>query len=306
MRTVLVSIIVLFGFQGQSQSFQAIIQRANHLYDQGEYLRSAQEYQRAFELQSGTAGQFYNAACSWALAGDTLQALLYLNIAADKSWHDLPLIKQDKDLTSLHTTKGWSQLLARVEKNYFQHEENLDLQLKAKLEQIYVRDQTLRQLYQNAEEKFGKDSEELKFFWETMARQDSVNLAETLEILEEKGWVGTSVVGGKANMALWLVIQHAPIEVQERFLPALKNSVLHGESSGRHLALLVDRIQLKKNLPQVYGSQLIPDQKTGREIVYEVIEPEFVNHRRRIIGLGPIEDYLKPREIEWNIEQKEP
>jgi hypothetical protein len=132
-----------------------------------------------------------------------------------------------------------------------------------------------------------------------------LNEAEVLNIIEEKGWVGKSLVGGQGNMTLWLVIQHAPLETQETYLPLLKESVLKGESSGNHLALLEDRIHMRNGKPQIYGSQIIPDEKTGKQIVYEIWEPEYVNQRRKEVGLGPMEQYVKRWGIAWTIEQKE-
>lgn len=89
-----------------------------------------------------------------------------------------------------------------------------------------------------------------------------------------------------------------------RTLPLLTESVLSGESKGSHLALLEDRIQMRNGKPQTYGSQIVNDKETGKQIVYEVWEPEYVNQRRKEVGLGPIEDYIKRWGIEWAIEQK--
>jgi hypothetical protein len=126
-----------------------------------------------------------------------------------------------------------------------------------------------------------------------------------VNIINERGWVGKSVVGGQANMALWLVIQHGPVEMQEKYLPQLRASVLEGESQGSHLAMLEDRVQMFKGEPQIYGSQIVPDEATGKMKVYEILEPEYVNQRRKEVGLGPIEDYVKIWEIEWTVAQKD-
>ena len=69
----------------------------------------------------------------------------------------------------------------------------------------------LRQLYQEAQEKFGKDTEEMNYFWEVVGRQDSINELAVIDIIEEYGWPGISLVGGKANLTVWLVIQHADV-----------------------------------------------------------------------------------------------
>lgn len=305
MKSILTILTYLLTITIQAQTFEELIRNGDKLYNEEKYLESAKEYEKALNFEEGNAGQYYNAACSWALSGDTIQSIKNLNLSAEKGWKNLKLIKRDKDLSSLYEIKGWSKILEKVQANLDEYEKDFDKPLKVQLDQIYVRDQMLRQLYRGAEEKFGKESDEMKYFWQLVSEQDSLNEIEVIKIIEEKGWVGKSLVGGQANMTLWLVIQHAPLETQEKYLPLLKKSVLKGESSGSHLALLEDRIQMRNGKPQTYGSQITTDKETGERVVYEIREPEYVNQRRKEVGLGPIEDYVKRRGIEWKIEQKE-
>lgn len=288
----------------QAQTVEKFLETGKKLYGEGKYLASAKEYDKAFHLQEGNAGQYYDAACSWALSGDTIQSIKYLKLSAEKGWINLKHIKKDKDLLSLHTVKGWNAVLEKVEMNLEENEKDFDKPLKEQLEKIYVRDQTLRQLYLQAEEKFGKETAEMNYFWDLISEQDRLNEAEVIQIVEERGWVGISLVGGQANMTLWLVIQHAPLEIQEKYLPLLRASVKNSESSGNHLALLEDRIQMRNGKPQIFGSQIVPDESTGKQVVYEILDPEYVNQRRKEVGLGPIEDYLKRWGIEWTVVQK--
>lgn len=304
MKSILTILICLLTITSQAQTFDELIKNGDKLYDEEKYIESAQAYEKAFNIEEGNASQYYNAACSWALSGDTIESLKNLNLSTDKGWKNLKHIKRDKDLSSLYETEGWTEILEKVQANLDEYEKDFDKLLKEQLEQIYVRDQMLRQLYRDAEEKFGRESDEMKYFWELVAQQDSLNELEVIKIIEERGWVGKSLVGGQANMTLWLVIQHAPLETQELYLPLLKKSVLEGESSGSHLALLEDRIQMRNGKPQTYGSQITTDEETGEQIVYQVREPEYVNQRRREVGLGPIEDYVKRWGIEWGVEQK--
>jgi len=305
MKSILTILICLLTITIQAQTFEELIRNGDKLYNEEKYLESAKEYEKAFNFEEGNAGQYYNAACSWALSGDTIKSIKNLNLSAEKGWKNLKHIKRDKDLSSLYEIKGWSKILEKVQANLDEYEKDFDKPLKVQLDQIYVRDQMLRQLYRDVEEKFGKESDEMKYFWQLVSEQDSLNEIEVIKIIEEKGWVGKSLVGGQANMTLWLVIQHAPLETQEKYLPLLKKSVLKGESSGSHLALLEDRIQMRNGKPQTYGSQITTDKETGEQVVYEIREPEYVNQRRKEVGLGPIEDYVKRWGIEWKIEQKE-
>ncbi|MFD2201052.1 DUF6624 domain-containing protein [Shivajiella indica] len=289
----------------QAQTFEELIQQADQSYKEEKYSESAEIYQNAFKIKEGSAYQYYNAACSFALSGNKELALNYLSKSTDKGWMNVKHLKRDKDLASLHDEPEWERILEKVQANLDVYEKDFDKPLKAQLENIYVRDQTLRQLYREAEEKFGEGSDEMNYFWQLVSEQDSLNELEVVKILEERGWVGRSQVGGQANMALWLVIQHAPVEMQEKYLPLLKASVLEGESQGSHLAMLEDRVQMFKGEPQTYGSQIVPDEVTGKMKVYEIREPEYVNQRRKEVGLGPIEEYVRIWNIEWTVEQKE-
>jgi hypothetical protein len=248
----------------QAQTFDELIGNGAKHYDEKQYAESGKAYDQAFALKEGTAGQYYNAACAWVLAENAAQATKYLDLAADKGWKNVKHAQRDKDLNSLRTHQNWGPILAKMQANLDDYEKDFDKPLKEQLEKIYVRDQTLRQLYVDAEEKFGKDSGEMRYFWGLVDEQDSLNEAEVVKIIEERGWVGIPLVGGQANITLWLVIQHAPLETQEKYLPLLRASVLKGESSGSHLALLEDRIQMRNGQPQTYGSQITSDKESGQ------------------------------------------
>lgn len=47
---------------GQTQ--RQLITKANELYQSGNYLESAQEFDKAFAISEGNYSQYYNAACS--------------------------------------------------------------------------------------------------------------------------------------------------------------------------------------------------------------------------------------------------
>jgi len=304
MKIVLSAILLVTAFFTQAQSYEAKIAEAWQHYTEENYEASAKAYEVAFAMQEADATQYYNAACSRALAGDSSMALAHLRVAAEKGWKDLNHIKTDGDLESLRQLEGWPVVLEQVAENKQEYEKDFDQELKARLEKIYVQDQTLRQLYREAEEKFGRDSEEMNYFWSLMAEEDSASLAAVKEILDEHGWVGKSEVGGKANMTLFLVIQHSPLEVQQQYLPLMKESVEKGESSGRHLALLVDRVRMRNGKPQLYGSQITMDKESGEQVVYDVYKPEYVDQRRAEVGLEPLNEYVKRFGLEWKVEQK--
>lgn len=304
MKSLIVSALILITSTIYAQQQNVLLSKADSLQRIKQYGDACKTYQQALQHEKRDASVYYNAACACSLGTDTTSALSFLRDAANAGYNNTKWMSKDSDLKGLRETSQWNNILELVQANQDEYEKNFDKPLKEKLEKIYVKDQTLRLLYNEALEKFGRGSEEMDFFWETVARQDSINEKEVIEIIETRGWVGASEVGERANMVIWLVIQHAPVEIEERYLPLLRESVLKGESKGRHLAMLEDRINMYKGLPQVYGSQITTDTETGKYVLYKLIDPEYVNQRRKEIGLGPIEEYVKEWNIEFNIEQK--
>lgn len=303
MKQLVLFFLLGFTFHMHSQNYEKYIKKGDSLYKAEKFNNSAKMYSKAFEYKEGNISDYYNTACSWALSGNSENAFEYLMLSIQKGQKNKEWMQTDKDLISLRGLPKWKEILDMIQLNIDEYEKDFDKPLQKKLEKIRLKDQVLRQLYKEAEEKFGRDSEYMNTFWEMMREQDSINELQVLKIIDEKGWVGRSIVGAKANATLWLVIQHAPLEIQEKYLPLLKESVKKGESSGSNLALLEDRILMRNNKPQIYGSQVKRDEN-GKGYFHEILDPEYVNQRREEIGLGPIETYAKRMGVEWTVIQK--
>src|SRR5262245_22426742 len=54
---------------------------------------------------------------------------------------------------------------------------------------------------------------------------DSTNLVQVETLIKKYGWPGKGFVGTKGNRAVFLVIQHADLKTQEKYLPVLEESV---------------------------------------------------------------------------------
>lgn len=294
---ILSGLLLSMGLYGQS--FSELSKRAFEEYQNGQFAASADSYRQAFDLSEGRTSDYYNAACSYALSDQADKALFYLFLAAEKGWRNIDHLKTDKDLLSLHDKEEWAEVLNQVQANKEAYEKDFDKELQQKLEHIYIRDQTLRQLLNEAENKFGRGSAEMNYYWSLIQKEDSICESLILEVLDDRGWPGKSLVGGKANLAVWLVYQHAPLEIQEQYLPLLKESVAKGESQGSHLAMSEDRILMRKGQAQKYGSQITMDPDTGENTLYELQDPSKVNEYRASVGLGPLQEYAKRFGIEW-------
>ena len=132
---------------------------------------------------------------------------------------------------------------------------------------------------------------------------DSTNLVQVEALINKYGWMGRSVVGDKANSALFFVIQHADIETQLKYVALLQKSVEVGESMPSNLALMQDRILMRQGKKQIYGSQLILN-ASGEQVFYPIEDEKNVNVRRAKIGMQSLEEYAKLFGIEYKIPQQ--
>ncbi|MBF6607932.1 MAG: hypothetical protein ITG00_04245 [Flavobacterium sp.] len=177
-----------------------------------------------------------------------------------------------------------------------------DKPLKEKLEAIYDRDQAIRREYIAAQKKLGFGHTIVDSLGTEMNKIDSVNHKEIVAILDTQGWVGSDKVGKKANQALFLVIQHADLETQKRYLPMMRDAVKAEKANPASLALLEDRIELREGRRQIYGSQIGRHPITNEHYVLPLRDPENVDERRAAVGLGPMSQYTENWNLKWDVE----
>jgi hypothetical protein len=304
--TIVLSLLLsVAGIAQDEARYEELIKTAFALYEQKDYKGSAETYSKAFEANGwkGYQGDRYNAACSWALAGVVDSAFFQLNRIAEKmNYTNLGHISKDSDLNSLHTDKRWGEVIGLIKANKDRAEANYDKPLVALLDSIHNEDQGLRQQIDEVEAKYGVDSNEMQELWRNMARTDSMNLIVVERILNERGWLGADVVGPTGSSTLFLVIQHADLATQEKYLPMMREAVTNGKANGSHLALLEDRVLMRNGKRQLYGSQIGRHTETGEHYVSPLEDPDHVDERRASVGLGPIADYISHWNMTWDVE----
>lgn len=308
--TAVIGILISnFAFgQKDMTKYKAFIKTADSLYNAKDYKNSATAYQNAFDSNEGKAypRDRYNAACTFALAGDSEKAFYHLIYSAEHpriKYKNYNHITTDSDLNSLHKDEQWEKLIKLVKVNKDEAEKDLDKPLVAILDTIYREDQTYRRQIGEIEEKYGRDSDEIKKHWWLINEKDSINLIKVQKILDERGWLSPKIIGNHGNSTLFLVIQHSPLEVQEKYLPMMREAVKNGNARASSLALLEDRVSLRKGGKQIYGSQIGRDQETGEYFVSPLIDPENVDERRAEVGLGPIEGYISNWNMTWDVKK---
>ena len=122
---------------------------------------------------------------------------------------------------------------------------------------------------------------------------DSTNQVIVTRLLDN-GW--PQGLSDEANNAIWLVIDHAPIDYQLRYMPLIKEQVATGAISKSQYATLFDRICMRQGEPQRYGTQAVQRRSAEENTtiyVWPVANPLKLNRLRRTMGLTPIKRYCR-------------
>ena len=160
----------------------------------------------------------------------------------------------------------------------FSQTETDTIAIQNELNAIFERDQYIRKSDDSAQ-------------FRTMI--DSINLSKVEALITKYGWPGKSFVGVKGNYTVWLVIQHAELETQEKYLPLFEKSVADSESRAIDLAYLKDRVLMRQNKNQIYGTQVWMNSATGLQEFWPIEDEKNVNARRASLGMSPIEEYAQ-------------
>lgn len=294
-KTLLIFIVfTLSSSYAISQTYDEYVIQATELYQAKKYQESSKFWDKAFKVHIGFSSDYYNSACTNALAGNRNKAFNHLEKAIKNGWEDIDWMKKDSDFTSLKDSKKWSDFIDNIPKFQKEYFSSLNNKMKQSLENLRMQDQTIRLLLPDAEKRFGRESKEYKWFRnELMPRNDNIVLNKITNILEQNGWMGISEVGELANQTLWLVIQHAPLDIQKKYLPLLEKSVKKGESKARYLAFLQDRILMREDKKQIYGTQSLWNKEKKKNVIWSITDYKKVNKRRKEVGLESVEDYAK-------------
>jgi hypothetical protein len=116
------------------------------------------------------------------------------------------------------------------------------------------------------------------------------HVRELKRLLARHGWIRRSRFGAEADSDAWLIAHHADLDraFQKEVLAVLEGEAARGETAPEHYARLYDRVAVREDRDQRYGTQgrcLGPGIWEPRPIE----DPARVNARRRSAGLPPME-----------------
>lgn len=292
--------------------YQQSIDSAMNFYNAKQYAKAGAYFAKATKINGNVDLQNnrYNAACSWALANQPDLAFKELNhILSGKGmirgWDDPTefhnMLIKDSDFTNIKKDKRWEKIIAESTKRKTLFETKVDQKLANELAIIRKEDQGLRLKLDTIRKEKGPNSDEEKALWKKINSSDSINLAKITKLIDQKGWLSPEQVGYLGNQTIFLVIQHAGLVVQQKYLPMMRQAVQKGSALPRDLALLEDRVAMREGRNQIYGSQTGIDKETKTYYLYPVIDPDHLDDRRATVGLEPIANYLKNFNLPWDL-----
>lgn len=286
----------------QTDAYAARIKDAQAAYQAGRHAESALHYREAFKARGGTGerADHYDAACSWALDAQPDSAFHHLRAAARLGYRNLRHLRTDPDLLALRHDPRWPEVEAVVQANKESAEPHVNRAYTRLLDSVITVDQGMRAMIPHIEQKHGRDSKELQAHYQATWISDSLNVILITGFLDRHGWLGPDSVGEDGANALFLVVQHAPVETQQRYLPMMREAVAAGRAKGAHLAMLEDRVRIRTGQRQLYGSQIGTFHATGEQYVMPLEDPANVDARRASVGLGPFGAYVARWGITWD------
>lgn len=295
MNRMLISTALLFGSalgfaQTDSVSIEKLIATGDSLVIQQEFSLALTAYESAFDKGYNKV-EYYVAAAMCATMEEKYEVAIqyvekYLN-SKEPNPEVVNFFTVSPQFAKLTQQAEWKKIetkLLEIQKN---KRIKYNQALSNELMSILYSDQQVRQEYSEA-----NSPTEMKLLSEKMKSIDKENHEKITHILDTYGWVGAEEVGETASLALFLVMQHADLYTQIKYRPMMEQAVMNGKLRPDNFALLIDRIEMRQNRPQIYGTQIIPDD-SNEPVVYPIKYIDEVDVRRNELGLVPLSVYVE-------------
>ncbi|AGA76619.1 DUF6624 domain-containing protein [Echinicola vietnamensis] len=195
-------------------------------------------------------------------------------------------------------------------------ENKINLELKANLENILLKDQGIREIVNGSlsEERKAElltqmnlkesDIDGNKKF-DLMRKIDSINILEIESIISKYGYPSKSTVGEPASKAVFYVIQHS--DKISKYLPIIRKAAENGDITQTSLAMMEDRNLMEQGLEQIYGTQIKGKANKKGEWIYflwPIKNADSIDTWRKQVGFKKsLEEYLKDMDVEFKLYQ---
>lgn len=154
-------------------------------------------------------------------------------------------------------------------------------EIRNKLEKIYDEDQNIRMKWEDGEKKFGPNYLEVKNIIQEAKDIQEKNLDIVEKILSKYGWLGSNIIGAKANLALFLVIQHYDdYLVMKKYSNIIEEAFKKGNIDNKNYAMFNDRLLLSEGKEQLYGTQFIYDEEKKKYVLESASNIEEIKKKK--------------------------
>jgi hypothetical protein len=287
MNRIFLFVFFIFGNKiSGGQEYKSETDKAGAAYDKKQYDSCSFYFEKAFKIKTGSATDLYNAAVCNTMDHSYKRAFALLSIAI-KNGANISKLKIDPDLQPLQSSVKWKKLIRhanRIQADSFRKCEYPEI--AAQLAKLWEADQYYRFRLGNAYR--NNDTIKANSIWPLMRKSDTINLAGLEAIIEEIGWPTISKVGHHGASTAFLIIDHSPREVMEKYFPLLEQAMKNGQASKSSYATMKDRILVNRGKKQIYGTQKYWDQKLGRFVYFPIEDEKNVNALRKEMDLEPI------------------
>ncbi len=259
--------------------------RAHAEYEAKTYAACGQTYSALAKAapQRASVGHWYSAACCFALAGQTDEALTAIENGVAAGEHDADQLQQDTDLASLRASPRFVAAVAKAKQRAVELNRAKLPALQRELKAMYAVDQAVRMSLMADVHN--------KTLAAKLAQTDRRHTKRLKAIVKRYGWPGFTLVGHDgADAAFWLV-QHADLDVpfQKAALRALEQALKANEVEPFQLAYLTDRIAVAEHEKQTYGTQFAGEYPNLTP--QPIADAEHCDVRRAAIGLESLSEY---------------
>ena len=163
--------------------------------------------------------------------------------------------------------------------------------------ELHERDQQIRHELMKVQRAFIADQRDelvdsIVMLVEEEERTDSLNRV-VVDSLLQNGW--PEGLSEQSNQTIWLIIDHGDVEYQERYLPLIEQQAMRGIISLADYATLSDRVNVRRQRPQRFGTQTGYKQRDGEvfTFVYPIEDVDALDSLRLSVGLDSMHIYLR-------------
>jgi hypothetical protein len=216
-------------------------------------------------------------------------------------------IFEDARFYAVLETPNWAAFEAQLLNKYeYKNGKLRNRALVRELCHINMKDQAYSYEINLGRRVLGDTSPIVAALWKLQEMNREENLTAMEAIIDKYGWPKKSEVGETAASAAFYIVQHSMGEkARKKYLPQLKKACAKNEASWTDYAAMYDRLSLAEKGTQLYGTQFGQLKLNGPLELLPLSAPEYVEKRRKEIGLPPLIPILEKQGIAFKVVQKE-